>query len=125
MTLNGYILGEGYKRPHMLEFWGTESIQRNQAIFERSIPSTQANQKEEKRKKAPSLPKIQKSFLYINKAPLQRSLKCPRHTNQSKESPSNQSSSSEISSKRRHLNSFFYIHLNICICANLVISAHS
>ena len=75
-TLNGYILGEVYKRPHMLEFWSTEQEREKleHSLKARSNPFKL--QKEEKRKKAPSLPKIQRASSFTKASP-QRKIEVP------------------------------------------------
>ena len=116
-TLNGYILGEGYKRGPMLEFWSNQAWKaKTTIVIEKSTPSSQANHilssiQRKKEEEGPLTPKDPKELPLHQQGFTPRRLKCPTHTNQSKESPSNQSSSSEISSKRGHLKSLMYYSL--------------
>ena len=66
-TLNGYIQGKVYKSTHLLEFWSTEK----HSFKEKKSILLKHPRKEKKRKKALSLPQIQrentpwfKSFLF-------------------------------------------------------------
>ena len=127
-TLNGYILGEVYKSPHMLEFWSTEKESKKSTKREHSLKASNSNPfkhpKRKKRKKALSLSKIQRASSSSKRL-------------HSKEDWSawviriKAKSLLQIKAHLRRLllnggtsNHFFTIHLNTCICVYFDISTH-